>query len=71
MTLTDMKGKLLARQGNLTAGVRRLSQQVVLIESDLAQARRAEALAMGELQETEQILAEIGQTEAAAPAAAK
>ena len=59
MTITDVKGTFLARQGNLAAELRQKRQAVILIEADLVRARREEAVVFGALQATEQGLAEV------------
>lgn len=59
-SLTHLKGTLLARQGNLAAELRTKRQTVVLIEADLVRARREADTMAGEVQATEQALADIG-----------
>ena len=59
MTLIDLKGQLIARQGNLAAELRQKRQVVILIEADLVRARREEATVNGALQGTEQALADV------------
>lgn len=58
-TLVDLKGKLLARQANQQAAAQHHAEQVVILEAQLAGAKRAQAEASGEVRATAQALADL------------
>lgn len=59
MTLVDLKGHLLARRGNLHAQLQQYRQEVVLMEANLATARKLADEAAGGLRATEEALADV------------
>jgi NAD(P)-dependent dehydrogenase (short-subunit alcohol dehydrogenase family) len=68
MTLTDLKGTLLARKANLATELLQKRQTVTLIEADLLRARREADTVSGALQATER---DLGDVDAAVHAAGK
>jgi hypothetical protein len=66
MTITDLKGFLLVRQGNFTEQLKEQRQTVALMEADLLKARSLADTTFGALQATERDLADLEKVIAAA-----